>query len=452
MLGGMKKKKFFGKVSLKLWIKYIENYARKNKQDRQKLDAQKTETMELLKLVRDRKSSENHKNDNATEKQEKQELSKLFVLLQTQLQESKQVQDQILTSIKDQKEQKDFSQNQSFLIPPQQPQILIETPIEPSPSPIDEKVMETNRYLSMALQKLEGLYKNQEIKLKKYKEFKKMLNFAAYIECIQCHGLFKPNEFMEHANNCKVVLHQESPEINNKFDFLSNFYQNNDSFSTTLTTIPQIRGTASLLPNYEQNSMPMTYASQLNRDIDFELEREEQKKAKSFFYQESKPPVEEFDESNDLIYNMPRPLIMGGMKKHETKGLLNEESEIITSHTEENHHKNLNFPYVKQEIGNSTYWENSLIELMGKKQFYRTGEEKFQEFNTTLIPDGEIKTMSFVKTKSRKGSSKGSNGNLHENEEQNIKGLTNGQKEYFDRGNSWNAIYKNGDLLRKTLD
>ena len=449
----MKRKRFFGKVSLKLWIKYIENYARKNKQDRQKLDAQKNETMELLKLVRDRKSSENHKNDNIAEKQEKQELSKLFVLLQTQLQESKQVQDQILNSIKDQKEQKDISQNQSFFIP-QQPQVLIEPPIEPSPSLIDEKVMETNRYLSMALQKLEGLYKNQEIKLKKYKEFKKMLSFAAYIECIQCHGLLKPNEFMDHANNCKIVLRPESPEITNKFDFLSNnFYQTNDSFSTSLTTIPQVRGNVSLLPNYEQPSIPMTYASQLNRDIDFELEREEQKKAKSFFYNESKPPVEEFDESNDLIYNMPRPLIMGGMKKNEAKGLMNEESEIIISHSEENHHKDLNFPYIKHEIGNSTYWENSLNELLGKKQFYGTGEEKFQELNTTLIPDGEIKTMSYVKTKSRKGSSKGSNGNAQENEEQQgIKGLTNGQKEYFDRGNSWNVLLKNGDLPRKTYD
>lgn len=457
---------------------------------------------------------------------EKQELSKLFDVLQSQLQESRMVQDQILTSIKDQKEQKEnISQNQSMSLPQPSQTTILESPKDLIPSPIDEQVLETNRYLSLALQKLETLYKNQEEKLKKYKEFKKILIAAAYIECIKCNGLFKPNEFLPHANECTIIKKPiESPEISVKFDIseyskydnqfaltkknndspelnkiLDNYPQTKD-FSHIKTINPQalldnssplntkshqynqnsfdykINATSPInsfdqskkksfdykvnssspinnLPQNDRNSItlgylssyinPISYTDRLHQETTKVLDREEQRKTKSFY---GKPSYDDFDDNNDNLYNMPRPLVT---KKSENKGYLHnlkEDSEINTF--EGSHHKDLNLPFLKPELG-SGYWDSPLNELFKKTTQNNIGEEKLKEFNTTLIPDGEIKTMSYVKKKS-KGSSKGSNGN--DNEEQGVKGLMKGgMKGYLDRRNSWN-VNMTGEFLKKTFD
>jgi len=475
MQKGPKRKQFFCRVSLKLWIKYIESYTRKQK----KMESKNFETMELLKLVKEKKSSDHFKSNTSAEKKE---LTKLFEVLQVQLQESKQVQDQILTSIKDQKDQKEkeLFQNQSMIFQPQSQILNLDSPKSKTPEPsitIDEKVMETNRFLSIALEKTEDLLKKQEAllkkqdkKLEKYREYKKFLSLASSIECRQCHGSLKPFEFLSHAADCKIVKKPvESPEIAIKYDFKnSNIFQPNDSFSTTLnsnalhrttfspmgTHMTQHRGTTSLMPSYEQPSIPLSYTHHLathmkkdhNLTIDVDDAREEHQKAKSF-YQPEAPSYgyEAFDDNTDNIYNMPRPLIGAILRKGFTK----EENESNMNVKQEDH-KDLNLPFMKTGLG-TNYWESPLSDVMGgKKTQFSVGEEKFKDFNLTLIPEGEMKTMNYVKKKS-KGSSKGSTGgNGHDTEEQGVKGLMKGQKPGMDRSNSWNFNIKFGEFNKKS--
>lgn len=388
---------------------------------------------------------------------EKQEFSKLFELLQAQLNESKQVQDQILFSLKDQKEKTELIQQMSPLKQSEIEPKVITNPV------IDEQMIETNKHLSMALQKLEDLHKKQEEKIKKYKNLKKFIKYGAYIECSVCHGLFKPLEFLPHAGTCQVAkrpIIDSPPEIDIKYEYKpKNYYKDDQSFSTTLNntsinnplhhisspslfglknTLPAKRETVSYMPHYdyEQSYLPTTYASHLGDNLLDTVEKIE-RKTKSFLLNEDKN--EDFDDySDNNEYNMPRPLNnnAAGQRKHgEIKAFHKEESEILLSH-EEMHHKDLNLPFMKQSAG-ANYWEKSFQKDKG------TAEGKLSEFNTTLFPDGEIKTMAYVKKKS-KGSSKGSNGH-DSDEQQGIKGLmkqAGNNQDLWDRRKSWNVVIK----------
>lgn len=512
MQGGLKRKSFFTKVSLKLWIKYLENYTRKHR----KMESQKMDPSELLKLLEKKKSSETKKNDSA---EDKKELAKLFELVQSQLQESRLVQDQILNQIKDQKEQKD-RETMSILMP-QSTNFLLESPQSKTPEPsitMDEKVMESNRFLTMALEKTEDLLKKQEAQLKKqerklekYREYKKFLTLAASVECYQCHANHKPLEFLPHAINCKVMQRPvESPEMTKKYEFQNttmSFLQPNDSFSTTLnshnnhrmtigTSSPFChRVTSSLMPSYDP---PVSYTHQIathmkkdnHLSIDVTDDREETRKAKSF-YQPEIPPYnyEEFDENSENIYSMPQPLVHGGSRKDVVYGhdntstrnenygqeylnskkaeeLLKQATDTYSKHGEDSFSKkeespfskkkgkDFDLPYMRSNVG-TNFWDSPLSDVMGGKKtaVFSVGEEKFKDFNLTLIPEGEMKTMNYVKKKSKDGS-KGSHGG-QDGEEQGIKGLVKGGQRGpgMDRRNSWNFNnLKSGELYKKDFE
>lgn len=419
---------------------------RKNRNDHKRFDSQKhNETLELLKLMKDKKSFE--KKDSSAA--EKEEFSKFFELLQAQLRESRQIQDQILVSLKD----KEKMETQS----------PIKLPVIEKPTNDDEKLIETNKFLSLSLQKLEDLYQKQEHKLKKYKEYKKFMKFGAYIECTVCHGLFKPMEFLPHAGTCEATKKPlyDSPLPEYKYEYKSQLFHDDQSISTTLknqsttlhhtsspslltikgtSIIPKQREAMSYVPSYEQPTLPLSYTSHLKDQL-FDIGERVERSTKSFFLPEVERNLDEdYDNySDNNEYNMPRPLHAPGnapKKQADIKGFNKEENEILLSH-EEMHHKDLNLPFYNQNV-NTNYWASGQNLFLKDKG---TAEGKLSEFNTTLFPDGEIKTMSYVKKKS-KGSSKGS-GDHDNDEQQGTKGLTKGiLNDFSERRKSWNIVIK----------
>lgn len=63
-------------------------------------------------------------------------------------------------------------------------------------------LMESNRNLSAAMEKIELRCKVLEEKVAKYKQYKKMCSNSTALQCLHCNKLISNSIFYQHLNSC----------------------------------------------------------------------------------------------------------------------------------------------------------------------------------------------------------------------------------------------------------
>ena len=92
-----------------------------------------------------------------------------------------------------------------------------------SESEASSELVETNRHLSAAVDKMEARCKVLEEKLEKAKQYKRMVKNSNALQCAHCAKFISTNIFSQHITNCAGTSHNSSQIMNQRTQFFNGF-------------------------------------------------------------------------------------------------------------------------------------------------------------------------------------------------------------------------------------
>lgn len=270
----------------------------------------------------------------------------------------------------------------------------------------DTQLSDSNKYLSLALQNLENINEKQQIKLRKYKEYKKIFCLSSLIECSKCKRLINKSDFLFHAENCHY--NTTEPIIMNNYSYSTS--NNNINYNSTIEPMTNFYGGYSLY----SNNNDLTHFSEKTKPKTLEKDVEDTLRVKFNISDSS------FKEDNDQ-YNMPQPLLNQKsvnlpMQFSQSKSFIKRNSKIKDedlnyTNPDEYYNNGVNMPRNLPLPSNPmNYFDNSreTIRYEEEKTIFwgemrklevSVGDERRNAPNLPLFPGSQIKTMGQIKRK-----------------------------------------------------